>query len=245
MNKSPYLSPKPWIGPGFVVPDYVDGYHFNHIYRDLQALSKPENAEALAKLLKYAERLDIQNQAIYDSLCAAHKNYCDLFNTSFAPDKKLDKKILNALDLVKPIRPIHWVKNIKDIVEYRQKEAARLAEDKTREEVQKAASAERERLHASATAFIMLRGYTIDFAANVIKNQDGREVGTVSGLVSFANDVAREEAIAEYDDEIEHSCCDSCNTWTKGEHRCDCGNRRMYWDYSGNFENMTVYPAAD
>jgi len=38
-------------------------------------------------------------------------------------------------------------------------------------------------------------------------------------------------------------CCDDCNEWTVGQHRCSCGNRRMYlqWDEDCGF----AYPCAD
>lgn len=39
--------------------------------------------------------------------------------------------------------------------------------------------------------------------------------------------------------------CDDCAGWTVGEHRCDCGNRRMTWDYSKNADGTYyVWPCA-
>lgn len=45
--------------------------------------------------------------------------------------------------------------------------------------------------------------------------------------------------------EVDIDCCDFCDTWTVGEHRCSCGNRRMYLDVSGGIRDWWAYPAAD
>jgi len=40
-------------------------------------------------------------------------------------------------------------------------------------------------------------------------------------------------------------CCSECSTWVVGEHRCSCGNRRMYWEIDGNFiDGFYNYPQA-
>jgi len=68
-------------------------------------------------------------------------------------------------------------------------------------------------------------------------------------LFSLVNDRARHDFLAaEYADgtEVTHSCCEECSTWTVGEHRCSCGNRRMYLETDGDFfEGFTAYPCAD
>lgn len=38
--------------------------------------------------------------------------------------------------------------------------------------------------------------------------------------------------------------CDECNEWTVSDKRCSCGNRRVYWECDGDFEDMNVYPGA-
>lgn len=46
--------------------------------------------------------------------------------------------------------------------------------------------------------------------------------------------------------EIDQSCCQECSSWTVGEHRCSCGNRRMYLEIEGNFvDGYYGNPMAD
>jgi hypothetical protein len=52
----------------------------------------------------------------------------------------------------------------------------------------------------------------------------------------------------EYPDgkEVDISCCQECSSWTVGNHRCSCGNRRMYLDIEGNFmDGYYGNPMAD
>jgi hypothetical protein len=38
--------------------------------------------------------------------------------------------------------------------------------------------------------------------------------------------------------------CDDCNSWTVGEHRCSCGNRRVYLELDGKLGNWFARPVA-
>lgn len=38
--------------------------------------------------------------------------------------------------------------------------------------------------------------------------------------------------------------CDDCEGWDGSSSRCQCGNRRVRWEYSGDFENMEIYGEA-
>ena len=66
-----------------------------------------------------------------------------------------------------------------------------------------------------------------------------------------ATEIRREELIAEAtakggfvafggDDN-----CEGCEGWDMEDRRCQCGNRRVYWDSDGEFDNMTIYAQAD
>jgi methylaspartate ammonia-lyase len=45
---------------------------------------------------------------------------------------------------------------------------------------------------------------------------------------------------------IDIKCCDYCNSWTVGENRCFCRNRRMYLTIDGNIvDGFYHYPEAD
>lgn len=249
MNKNPYIEPRPFFGQGYKIPEGVDGSEFNtRIYFYPQTLTKPENKEALDKLLAYAAHCDTINETTYDSLLQAYRAYHTLYVNTFAPNKKDDKKILAAFDLIVPVKPIKWVLLITNTVLHYQREEARQQQEADALAKKKAADGERQRKVASATAYVMQRAYNIDFAANEVRSkEDNVVVGSVSNIVDFANCLAREEKIAEYQDgeEIDIDCCDDCSIWIKGERRCSCGNRRIYWESTGDFEDMIVYPAAD
>ena len=46
--------------------------------------------------------------------------------------------------------------------------------------------------------------------------------------------------------EVEHDQCNGCDTWTVGERRCFCGNRRMYLEIGGNVvDGFYGYACAD
>jgi len=38
--------------------------------------------------------------------------------------------------------------------------------------------------------------------------------------------------------------CEDCAGWDGESHRCECGNRRVYWAAEGDFTNMTLYAEA-
>lgn len=82
-----------------------------------------------------------------------------------------------------------------------------------------------------------------------IYNISETDYGTNEELFGCINEVAREEYIKEnYPDgtEMNIKCCSECSEWEIGEHRCSCGNRRMYLDVYGDFfEGFEAYAAAD
>lgn len=67
-------------------------------------------------------------------------------------------------------------------------------------------------------------------------------------LVGKANSIKKEEFIRKnFPDgkELEIKCCDFCDSWVVGEHRCSCGNRRMELTIEGNFlDGFYGYPSA-
>lgn len=72
---------------------------------------------------------------------------------------------------------------------------------------------------------------------------------TNEDLYKQVDEIEKENFIQkEYPDgsEIDHSSCDNCSHWVMGEHRCSCGNRRMYLSLDGNFfDGYIAYPQAD
>lgn len=74
-------------------------------------------------------------------------------------------------------------------------------------------------------------------AALNFAKENGIEVPEGQDLVTYISEVAKEAW-------IKNNCkngtelsggCQECDTWTIGDHRCHCGNRRIYLEVEGNF----------
>lgn len=81
----------------------------------------------------------------------------------------------------------------------------------------------------------------------------GIEPGAYTSAGAFLDAVAEAAKTAfilkEYPDGTEIDAggqCDYCDSWTVGDRRCSCGNRRMYLEVEGNvLDGFTAYPRAD
>ena len=127
--------------------------------------------------------------------------------------------------------------------EYADRDAAERAknEAKAKEDVERLATAniEESRLRTYAVIWLQAKGKVLgkDF-----------EVDTA---VETANTIAFEEEITRltgggwyrFDGD---DCCEDCNGWDGVSHRCDCGNRRMYWEQDDfhNFEHPSARATA-
>ena len=61
----------------------------------------------------------------------------------------------------------------------------------------------------------------------------------------YAKEKYLEENLPNGSDVYLKHCCDECITYIMGEHRCSCGNRRIYIEVEGNIiEGFTYYPEA-
>lgn len=66
-------------------------------------------------------------------------------------------------------------------------------------------------------------------------------------ILDYVENYRRDKWIKEnYPDgtEMNHSCCDTCSSWTVGEHRCSCGNRRMSLIVEGSKDSYYAYAEA-
>lgn len=63
-------------------------------------------------------------------------------------------------------------------------------------------------------------------------------------VVAADREAFREKNYPEGTD-VDHSCCDTCSSWTVGDHRCSCGNRRMSLTIEGNIGNWYAYGEAN
>lgn len=106
-------------------------------------------------------------------------------------------------------------------------------------EIQKAKEKEDSYLRKVAKALTLAEKYGI-------KPEDYSDNETLFLLV---NDKAEEDWRKENfpnGKEVDISCCSECSSWTVGEHRCSCGNRRMYLDIDGDFfGGFYGFPQAD
>ena len=92
-------------------------------------------------------------------------------------------------------------------------------------------------LTQKAIMFLYVRGFTLGKDYNIEE------------AVEKANDIRFEELKKEAIEnggveEFNGQNCDDCSGWDGESHRCNCGNRRMAWDFGGNFDNMYVYGEA-
>jgi len=88
----------------------------------------------------------------------------------------------------------------------------------------------------------------------LIKN--GKKMGAdyqADTAIDAANEFAVEKLIKEYKEKGDYipfggdGSCENCKGWKPGEHRCDCGNRRVYFetDSESTFKDPRVYAQAD
>ncbi len=75
----------------------------------------------------------------------------------------------------------------------------------------------------------------------------GLEADTNAGLIALVTDRAKDEYCESMTGvEMKQSACDECSSWEVGEHRCSCGNRRMYLEVEGNIlDGFNSYPMGD
>lgn len=69
-------------------------------------------------------------------------------------------------------------------------------------------------------------------------------------IIKKADKLAKEKYIEEnYENGTQvhiKGVCQKCDSWTIGENRCSCGNRRIYLEVEGNLlEGIYAYPVAD
>lgn len=96
---------------------------------------------------------------------------------------------------------------------------------------------DKEVLQDDAIEFLVKRGV-------VIPNRDA--------AVDLATDIAIEECITEsksHGDMISFDgdeYCEECAGWDGESRRCECGNRRVYWEagWDVTFKNMYVFPSV-
>lgn len=96
------------------------------------------------------------------------------------------------------------------------------------------------------------------YSQNLIDNYEkiyniSKESYTYDGIFNqeqFINACIREAKYRYMDshlyDYIAIDCCCSCNNWTVGDNRCECGNRRITLDYmiTSDDDEVYIYPTA-
>lgn len=51
--------------------------------------------------------------------------------------------------------------------------------------------------------------------------------------------------IRDEEDGMEEVDCDECGSWDGRDRRCECGNRRCYWETTWQDGKCIAYPAVD
>lgn len=250
--RNPYKTIKPMFGSGYVVPpSWTDKERAGVFYKPQQLFLDQNNADALTELKSYASQLDAENRELYQTLLEAFTTYRDMWMKHFHAGKKEDKKQLNALDLIAPMRPQSNLRALEDYCAYIVRQRDEELKEKAKKESQAAVAKESLRLHAAAIEFIQkTEGYQVNTKEGKIyftaQHTRGMTVHEISNAVGIANEIKLTQLIAAFGDEdtVDIDFCDYCNTWDPSSNRCSCGNRRVSWSYNGDFEDMIIYPEA-
>jgi hypothetical protein len=244
------------FGSGYIVPpSWTDKEREQVFYKPHELFLDPNNADAVDALKNYASQLDAENQELYKTLVATYTAYKDAWMKYFLTGKKEDKKILNAFDLIIPMRPQSNLRMIEDQQTYLVRQHEEALKEQVKKERQLASEKELLRKQAAAIEFIQKsEGYQVNTKEGKIyytaPHTRGMTVSEISAAITIANEIKfkqlQHDALDEYEDEatVEIDCCEYCNDWDPSSNRCSCGNRRISWSYTGDFEDMIIYPEA-
>jgi len=131
----------------------------------------------------------------------------------------------------------HYKSFLKDIEKYRTEET------KKEESAKKEADAvlAKDALVAEAIKYLTDNGKKV--------NEDFTLATAVKTADDIAFDIATEEACESHDfiDFNGNDYCENCKGWSPGEHRCDCGNRRVGFErgYSHSFKHPEIEAVAN
>ncbi len=110
----------------------------------------------------------------------------------------------------------------------------KLAEAKQKSEAEQA----REALCMRAIQYCLNHGKTM------------ADISNPDAALYIASQIHRDSLIAEatdgegFQDFSGDDNCEGCAGWDGASHRCECGNRRVSWEYEGNFENGYIRGVA-
>lgn len=181
------------------------------------------------QIAKYKEETDVYNAHANEknkTLISAHKELIAKAENLYGENHKTVKYIRAA-------SPALWViVNWNDFVNTFQS----LIDKINQEELKNKNDEEKKQYLQDAIVWLQERGKTLgtDF--------------TLDSAVYEANRIAVDEAIKKMNKYgVYHSFggddnCVNCEGWNGIDKRCECGNRRLYWDHEGDFKNMHIYP---
>jgi len=171
------------------------------------------------------------NRPIFDALFQKRKQCFALFRELWGEDSNQFRYLLRQ-DVPSAPRFDFRYSVEKPIQEARKKVAA--------EARKKAAAVAARSLVAEAIAWLLERGKKLG------------EDFTAEDAVDTADDIAYEEEVARLQamDGLHEFCgsdfCEDCGGWDGKSHRCECGNRRVYWTQGcgHSFKEPYVYAEA-
>lgn len=191
---------------------------------------KADTREELLKRKKEGEQLEVKNREVAAQMRQLKAELVRQAETLWGKKSNvvryLDKQPL-------PSAP-SLVRHIENVI-------ARVDKEQKAQEAKEAESAKAQAAalkHARAVAFLAEHGQFAD-----------KDYG-IEAAINVANDLRYEQLVAErlaqavvFDFSGDDYCKD-CGGWDGESHRCFCGNRRVYWEAMGDFENMHIYAVA-
>jgi hypothetical protein len=222
---------------------------------NLYEVVKLESSQSPDEWREMAKVINARNKAKYQEMVEQYKAWCKLA-ALWIPEQEsqyvrgkmkfgTSKKWMSLRDTAPPT-PFDWAHH----VEYTLNNLARKKEEakaKTNKEVKR--KSDEISKHIRAMAFLVERGWRLLPNGNLARS-DGA-IFESDSFVSCATDVRVEELKDQRIDEesgyVRFSGddeCRSCLGWDGDSSRCQCGNRRVSWEYDGDFEDTNLYASA-
>jgi hypothetical protein len=142
--------------------------------------------------------------------------------------------VLNYIDKVRVDPPQKYL----NIVYGRLKRFYGEKEDKIKEEIEQTKKLENQLLTQEAVSYLQVRNFTLGKDFNLWE------------AINKADNIAEEEYIKDYlenSDGFIEFCgmnCEDCLGWDGRSHRCECGNRRAYWEQQSGHSFKNPYISA-
>jgi len=206
----------------------------NKHYNDEELLKMTE--EKVEELTQQHNELDKRNREIYNGLGKKKKELIKLAVDIWG-DRSNEYRYLKKATIPSPT---NWTDYWERTLSRRKK----LMEEKKAEQKEKEREEERKRKVERAILWLQARGKRLG------------EDFHMESAIHVANDIAFDEEVKRcqeagkagtYYEFDGNDWCEECEGWDGVSRRCECGNRRVYWDMCdwSDFEDMQIHGVAD